>query len=306
MILKDLLEKKDIEVLIENNVDVNKEYLLKEDFDELVKKIFRISFESLDQAERINDTIKDSIEYKNCLQSEKYNLYEIFDSYHKELLKKYKIEVKNKDINEQEYNEFLSLTNKMSSEDMEKIYDYLDDYFKEKEEYKQCDVFKTPLGNFKLVDKNNNVIDIEYKEDKNELLDVHFEGTDKNIYTKDFKSYIIRFDLDRLELNEDYFFKFSNKWKFDDSDERVFSLSYSQDDKIIAFSFQDLNENAEYYNQKRKWYDAYFNKQDVIIYVNDRDKKYGYCCLTWVWNVKDHYDDYDDACVVDTWKIFDM
>ena len=82
MILKDLLEKNDIEVLIDNNVDVNKEYLSKEDFDELLKNIFRVSFESLDQAERINDAIKDSIEYKNCLQNEKYNLYEIFDSYH--------------------------------------------------------------------------------------------------------------------------------------------------------------------------------------------------------------------------------
>ena len=153
MILKDLLEKNDIEVLIDNNVDVNKEYLSKEDFDELLKNIFRVSFESLDQAERINDAIKDSIEYKNCLQNKKYNLYEIFDSYHKELLKKYKIEIKNIDINEQEYKEFLSSTNKMSSEDMEKIYDYLDDYFKGKEEYKQCDEFKTPLGNFKLVDK---------------------------------------------------------------------------------------------------------------------------------------------------------
>ena len=60
-----------------------------------------------------------------------YNLFEIFDDYHKNLLKKYNIEIKNTDINEEEYTKFLSQTNKMSIEDMEDIYDYLDDYFEE-------------------------------------------------------------------------------------------------------------------------------------------------------------------------------
>ncbi len=60
-----------------------------------------------------------------------YNLFEIFDDYHKDLLKKYNIEIKNKNINEEDYTKFLSQTNKMSIEDMEDIYDYLDDYFKE-------------------------------------------------------------------------------------------------------------------------------------------------------------------------------
>ena len=60
-----------------------------------------------------------------------YNLYEIFDDYCKELLKKYNIEIKNEDIDEDGYTKFLSQTNKMSIEDMEYIYDYLDDYFKE-------------------------------------------------------------------------------------------------------------------------------------------------------------------------------
>ena len=57
------------------------------------------------------------------------NLYEIFDDYHKELLKKYDIEVKDVLLNDNEYELFLKKTNKMSIEDMEKIYDYLDNYF---------------------------------------------------------------------------------------------------------------------------------------------------------------------------------
>ena len=61
------------------------------------------------------------------------NLYEVFDNEHKELLKKYGIEVNDLLLNSNEYELFLSKTNKMSIEDMEKIYDYLDDYFIEQE-----------------------------------------------------------------------------------------------------------------------------------------------------------------------------
>lgn len=62
------------------------------------------------------------------------NLYEVFDDEHKELLKKYGIEVRDVSLNSNEYELFLSKTNKMSIEDMEKIYDYLDDYFKKEED----------------------------------------------------------------------------------------------------------------------------------------------------------------------------
>lgn len=61
------------------------------------------------------------------------NLYEVFDDEHKELLKKYGIEVRDISLNSNEYELFLSKTNRMSIADMEKIYDYLDDYFIEQE-----------------------------------------------------------------------------------------------------------------------------------------------------------------------------
>ncbi len=63
-----------------------------------------------------------------------HNLYEIFDDYSKKLLEKYNIKVEDKILSEEEYHSFLRETNKMAIEDMEEIYDYLDDYFAEQEE----------------------------------------------------------------------------------------------------------------------------------------------------------------------------
>lgn len=63
-----------------------------------------------------------------------HNLYEIFDDYSKKLLEKYDIKVEDKLLSKEEYHSFLRETNKMTIEDMEKIYDYLDDYFAEEEE----------------------------------------------------------------------------------------------------------------------------------------------------------------------------
>lgn len=58
-----------------------------------------------------------------------YNLFNIFDDEIKKILKTYNINVENKNIDEDEYTNFLKLTNQMRIEDMERIYDYLDDYF---------------------------------------------------------------------------------------------------------------------------------------------------------------------------------
>ena len=61
------------------------------------------------------------------------NLYEIFDYEHRKLLEEYGIEVKNALIDDGEYTDFLKKTDIMSMEDMEDIYDYLDDYFAKQE-----------------------------------------------------------------------------------------------------------------------------------------------------------------------------
>lgn len=66
MLLKEILNDYDIETLERNNVDVEKEYITKDDFKELFKKLFTISFNGMAQAERINDSIKDTSEYKKA------------------------------------------------------------------------------------------------------------------------------------------------------------------------------------------------------------------------------------------------
>ncbi len=66
MLLKEILNDYDIETLERNNVDVDKEYITKDDFKELFKKLFTISFNGMAQAERINDSIKDTSEYKKA------------------------------------------------------------------------------------------------------------------------------------------------------------------------------------------------------------------------------------------------
>ena len=66
MLLKEILNDYDVETLERNNVDVDKEYITKDDFKELFKKLFTISFNGMAQAERINDSIKDTSEYKKA------------------------------------------------------------------------------------------------------------------------------------------------------------------------------------------------------------------------------------------------
>lgn len=181
-------------------------------------------------------------------------------------------------------------------------------------EFEKLNVLKTPLGDFKLIDKNGKEIELEVMDDSKEPLSVYLDNDSKNIieYSK-YKSYIIRFDLTKMSLNEEYTFKFSKKWKYDDSDERVFTYSYNEDDKVIAFSFQEINDWVDYCyflveekEAHKVHYDTYYDKNNVYLEVIDKDRKYGYCCLTWAWDIKDHIDDFDDACVVNSWKISHM
>ena len=114
------------------------------------------------------------------------------------------------------------------------------------EEYTKCNIFKTPLGDFRLLDRNKKEVELEIMDDSTESLRVYLDNDSNNIIEYDkYKSYIIRFDLTKLNINEEYVFKFSKKWSFDDSDERVFTYSYREDDKVIAFSFQEINELAD-------------------------------------------------------------
>lgn len=80
-----------------------------------------------------------------------YNLFNIFDDEMKELLKTYNINVENKNIDADEYTNFLKLTNQMRIEDMERIYDYLDDYFIQNEKIMNNDLLNK---NVVVVQKN--------------------------------------------------------------------------------------------------------------------------------------------------------
>ena len=84
-----------------------------------------------------------------------YNLFNIFDDEMKEVLKKYNINIENKKIDEDEYTNFLKLTNKMGIEDMERIYDYLDDYFIKNKEIMNDDLLNKYVV---VVQKNGKLI----------------------------------------------------------------------------------------------------------------------------------------------------
>lgn len=62
------------------------------------------------------------------------NLFDVYDEYYRDIIKKYNIEIENRLINNEEYDDFLNSTNRMTIEDMEKVYDRLDDYWAEQEE----------------------------------------------------------------------------------------------------------------------------------------------------------------------------
>ena len=70
MLLKGLLSDSDLKILSDNNIDINKKYVTREDFDELFSNLFKVSFEDIEQGERIYDIIKDSVEYKKIKGSD--------------------------------------------------------------------------------------------------------------------------------------------------------------------------------------------------------------------------------------------
>ncbi len=70
MLLKELLSNSDLKTLNDNNIDINKKYVTREDFDKLFSNLFKVSFEDIEQGERIYDTIKDSVEYKKIKGSD--------------------------------------------------------------------------------------------------------------------------------------------------------------------------------------------------------------------------------------------
>ena len=70
MLLKELLSNSDLKTLSNNNIDINRKYVTREDFDELFNNLFKVSFEDIEQGERVYDSIKDSIEYKKVKGSD--------------------------------------------------------------------------------------------------------------------------------------------------------------------------------------------------------------------------------------------
>ena len=70
MLLKELLSNSDLKTLNDNNIDIYKKYVTREDFDELFNNLFKVSFEDIEQGERVYDSIKDSIEYKKVKGSD--------------------------------------------------------------------------------------------------------------------------------------------------------------------------------------------------------------------------------------------
>ncbi len=164
--------------------------------------------------------------------------------------------------------------------------------------------FKTPLGILKLIDSNGKTVPLKALENKIDYIDVMIGNDENNIVKCDrIKSFLIKVDLEHLNIWEEYNFVFSNKWDFFDSDERLFTLNYVENDKVVSFGFQDPNDMAYIDRVDPIHFDMGFNNKKVYLNIIDKDIKSAYCSVAWMWDINEHFDDYEDACDLVTWNI---
>jgi len=173
---------------------------------------------------------------------------------------------------------------------------------------KNVKVLKTPLCEFLLVDENNKPISFDIVPNTDYPCEVWINSAPNQIViTKNCSNCRIRVTTDRLDLFTPYYLKSTKPLEWRDSDEGLFTYGITLNDKTLSISFPEHNEEAKYSQSeitKLIKYDIEeINPYTFKIILLDRSDEFIYMAVAWIWGIKDHIDDYEEAADVMTWTV---
>ena len=167
----------------------------------------------------------------------------------------------------------------------------------------------SPLCSFELENSEQKKIPFDIIPTYNPCRLVYIDGDpEKAILTKYCKISTIVIDAYDLEIGKTYYLKCSKPLEWIGSGERLVEYGRTEEDKTLAIGLPNLNEaeKNDFYTEELevdkavlKFYEIeQIDANTFSIELLDRDVDIE-LNVAWIWNIKDHMSDYEDA--VDCW-----
>jgi hypothetical protein len=171
-------------------------------------------------------------------------------------------------------------------------------------------ILVTLLGNLTIEDDDGNRIRFDIMPNQESCHTVCLnDNMNREIKVEDFEDCMIRIATGKLKTKTNYHIKFTSALEYIDSDERLFTCGIIQDDKMLAISFPDPNEDTKlflgynYTEDDLSWYNIEFENNEANLRVLDYKQRFIYLSVAWIWGVKDHFEEHETAVTLWTWWV---
>lgn len=167
-------------------------------------------------------------------------------------------------------------------------------------------ILKTPLTDIWIEDENK--IRVPFETVENTCRDhTVYLNNDENQKTEvtNYEDCRIRLDTRDLKIGKNYYVRSSEPLEYLDSDEWLFTYGIRKDDKVMAISFPQPND--EYITNQtinKEEMDGYYFDSDqgnIILRILDHKYMYIYIPVALILNIHDNMDNYEAAAVCMTW-----
>ena len=177
----------------------------------------------------------------------------------------------------------------------------------------KTDILKTPLADIWIEDDNGNRVSFETVENTCRDHAVHLNNDkDQKVEVTNYKDCRICLDTGDLKIGKEYYVRSSEPLEYLDSDEWLFTYGIRKDDKTMAISFPQPNEEYMMHqtiNRKeinKEEMEGYYFETDydhgiIILRILDHKYKYIYIPVAWILDIRNNMDDYETAAACMTW-----
>ena len=172
----------------------------------------------------------------------------------------------------------------------------------------KTDILKTPLGDIWIEDENGTCVPFEIVPNTCTNHNVFLKNDeDQKIDVTDYEECRMRLDTRDLKIGKNYYVRSSEHLEYLDSDEWLFTYGIRKDDKIMAISFPQPND--EYMMHQRinedemegYYFETDSGQGNIVLRILDHKYMYIFFPIAWIWDIKNNTDDYEAAAVCMTW-----
>ena len=177
----------------------------------------------------------------------------------------------------------------------------------------KTEVLKTPLTDIWIEDENKTRVPFEIVPNTCEDHTVFLNNDEKQkTEIKNYEDCRIKLDTKDLEIRRNYYVRSTRCLEFHDSDEWLFTYGVTAEDKTLAISFPQPNDeymmnqvfnNKEIDENGMEGYHLFVigYSGDIILRVLDSKYRYIYFPVAWIWNIHSNMDEYETAADCMTW-----